>query len=416
MLVGIVTWDHQNQYAHFEYDPKFINTSLELSPLKMPLTSEIYTFANLAKPTFKGLPGLLADHLPDDFGNKIIDSWLARQGRDLASFSPIERLCYIGKRSMGALEFVPAIIDPATKSIPIEIKELVTLANQVLHNRENIQANITADDFSKIITVGTSAGGQRPKAVIAIDPKTNQVRSGQVPAPDGYEHWLLKFDGITAGNSEDPAGYGKIEYVYYQLARSAGIEISECRILEENGRSHFMTKRFDRITNNNKIHLQSLCGMAHYDYQDAGAYSYEQVFSIMRKLKLSHHATEQLYRRMIFNIIARNQDDHTKNISFMMDPHGTWDLAPAYDLTFSYNPQGIWTNTHQMSSNGKRDNFVMEDLLAVARQANINITTAKIIIEQIINAIATWPELAKTIAITPDIIKYIGSTHRLGIK
>ena len=408
-IAGAVSWDDNKQLAFFEYDPAFVRTGLELAPLTMPLarSHEIFSFPQLDHATFRGLPGLLADALPDDFGNQVINTWLARQGRALADFTPVDRLCYTGQRGMGALTFAPAMKIMDNQSEAIDMQALVDFAQQILLNKQSLQSNIDSTEvLEDMMRVGTSAGGARPKAVIALHPETHEVRSGQVKVPKNYEHWLLKFDGI--GGSHD---YGKIEYAYYQLASRAGIEMSECRLLEENGRAHFMSKRFDRTPQGEKLHLQSLCALAHYDYRQAGAYGYEQAFRVMRELRLSHTAMEQQYRRMVFNVIARNQDDHTKNISFLMDQQGTWHLSPAYDITYSYNPEGEWTQQHQMSINGKRMNIQRDDLLQVAN--NLNIRAADKIIDEITNQLACWQKVAADLDINHRHIQRIAKTHLL---
>ncbi|MEA1911785.1 MAG: type II toxin-antitoxin system HipA family toxin, partial [Spirochaetota bacterium] len=340
--IGAVIWDQERELGSFEFEPSFLRKNINLSPYLISLEKPgIISYPNLDKDTYKGLPGLLSDSLPDDFGNAVIDAWLARMGRTGKNFSPVERLCYTGTRGMGALEFHPAVARKTGKSGSIEIQELVQLASRVLNNRESFITKTGETDeekrraLSEIISVGTSAGGQRPKALIAINPGTGKIVSGQVQAPKGYEYWLLKFDGVSGrslnGVIADPGGYGKIEYAYYLMARECGIDIMESRLYKENGRSHFMTKRFDRTSSDEKVHMLSLCGMAHFDYKKAGYYSYEQLFQVMRELRLPHSQAVQMYRRMIFNIIARNQDDHTKNIAFTMDKKGKWELSPAFD-------------------------------------------------------------------------------------
>ena len=374
-----------------------------------------FAFPSLNKDTYLGLPGLLADALPDKFGNSIIDAWLARNGRDSASFSPVERLCYTGKRAMGALEFSPSIIDSYDESVPVEVSELVGLAQQVMHERNTLEVSIgqseqeNADAIMDILRVGTSAGGARPKAVIAMD-KDGNVMSGQTRVPENYQYWILKFDGVTDLELGEPRGYGRIEYAYYLMAQAAGIEMGESRLLEENGRAHFMTRRFDRI-GGRKLHMQTLCGIAHYDFNMAGAYSYEQAFTVMRRLRLSKAEATEQYRRMVFNVLARNQDDHTKNIAFLMAPDGKWKLSPAYDVIYSHNPAGQWTNQHQMSLNGKRDNFSLDDLIAVAD--SISLTRTDKVINQVSAAVERWPEFARAAGVNEKAIQEISANHRL---
>lgn len=420
MLVGAVSWDPDKEFAAFEFDRKFLEKGLDLSPLKMPITGSRkstarFEFRTLPRRTFKGLPGLLADALPDNFGNSIIDSWLARSGRTPDSFSPVERLCYTGKRAMGALEFSPIINEALETSVPVEISELINLAQMVTDERSKLKThfedNTSPEALLDIIRVGTSAGGNRPKAVIALNDQTKEVRSGQVEAPEGFDYWVLKFDGVKDQSLGDPAGYGRIEYAYSKMAVSSGINMTECRLLQENGRAHFMTRRFDRVGKVGKLHLQSLCAIAHFDFNAPGDYSYEQAFQTIRELRLPYNDAEQLYRRMVFNVIARNQDDHTKNISFLMDESGKWRLSPAYDVIYSYNPEGVWTSKHQMSINGKRDNFLKEDLIQVGKEMGIK--SCNKIIDEIVEVVSNWSHFAKDVGIDNAKIKSIGATHRL---
>ncbi|MEI8012730.1 MAG: type II toxin-antitoxin system HipA family toxin, partial [Candidatus Omnitrophota bacterium] len=374
-FLGAVAWDEVRGCADVEYAPEFIRQGLNVAPLMMPLKSGIYSFPGLNQTTYHGLPGLLADVLPDRFGNKLIDVWLSRQGRSPGDFNPVEKLCYMGTRAMGALEFKPALGSRKKKAEPVEISELTALAAEILHNRKILTVNLSQDRqdaLESIIRVGTSAGGNRAKAVIAWNPLTGEVRSGQVAVPAGFEPWILKFDGVHDTALGDPAGYGRIEYAYYLMAVKAGIRMMPCRLFEEHGRAHFMTRRFDRDENHEKIHMQSLCAMAHYDFNASGEYGYEQLFQVILRLNLGHDALREAYRRMVFNILARNQDDHTRNVVFLMDKSGQWRLSPAFDVVWAYNPSGTWTNRHQMSLNGKRDNFVPGDLVALADQYGIN--------------------------------------------
>ena len=396
--VGVVLWDQQRNYGVFEYDKQFFKTGLDLSPIMMPVADaqrgrKVFSFPQLNPDTFKGLPGLLSDSLPDKFGNQIIDAWLAQQGKSSSDFNPVDRLCYIGKRGMGALEFEPASNSVVEKSNPIEIQELVKFAKQVLDSRSDFHSDMDSEKgFSDILQVGSSAGGARAKAIIAYNTTTGDVRSGQVDGLEGFDYWLIKFDGVTNHQLGDPKGYGNIEYAYYLMAIDAGITMSESKLMTENNRSHFMTKRFDR-QNNQKIHMQTLCGIAHFDYNQPRAYSYEQAFQVMRQMKLPYSDMEELYRRMVFNVMSRNQDDHTKNISFLMFPDGKWKLSPAYDVTYAYNPDNFWLKAHQMSVNGKRENIFLEDLLAVAK--NINLKKPKPIIELCNEVLSNWKNYAE---------------------
>jgi serine/threonine-protein kinase HipA len=373
-----------------------------------------FAFPALPEVTFRGLPGLLADALPDRYGDAVINAWLARQGRTPESFSPVERLCYTGKRAVGALEFLPTVNDALDRSVPVELSELVDLARAVVEERSRLHTRLDEDATEAmldIIRVGTSAGGGRPKALIAIDEATGEVRSGQVDAPAGFDSWLLKFDGVEGGDLGSPAGYGRVEYAYSLMAREAGIAMSECRLLEEGDRAHFLTRRFDRPGGGRKLHLQTLCGLAHLDFNSAGAYAYEQAFQVLRELRLPYPDAEQLFRRMAFNVAARNQDDHTKNISFLMDEAGRWSLAPAYDLTFAFNPRGRWTDRHQMTIHGKREGITREDLLAVAREMNVK--GAAGIIDAVSEAVRQWRECAEKAGVPPDRVGRIGGEHRL---
>jgi len=406
--IGAVALDDGRDVTAFEYDAAFSRSGIEIAPLTMPLSRRVYTFPELSRTTFYGLPGLLADSLPDKFGNALIDAWLATQGRQPDSFNAVERLCYTGQRGMGALEFAPAIGPRARQASRIQIDRLVELASEVLTHRNNLQVSFADESRERALTdilrVGTSAGGARAKAVIAWNPASNEVRSGQLPAGDGFEYWLLKFDGVSGNRDkelEDPQGYGVIEYAYYRMARDCGIDISECRLFEENGRRHFMTRRFDRLAGGEKLHMQSLCALAHYDFNMAGAYGYEQALLVMRQLGLPMDAIEEQFRRMIFNIVARNQDDHVKNIAFLMDKSGEWSLSPAFDMTYSFNPSGAWTASHQMTLNGKREDFSMEDFNACARVASMKRGRAAAIVAEVQDVVSRWKDYAE-VAGVPD--------------
>ncbi|MDP5072096.1 MAG: type II toxin-antitoxin system HipA family toxin, partial [Congregibacter sp.] len=329
--IGAVTWLTDRGVGVFQYTPEFARSRIEVAPLMMPLTDTPYEFPSLSKETFKGLPGMLADSLPDKFGNTLINAWLSRQGRDPGSFTPVERLCYTGSRGMGALEFKPQLGDSATTVHRIEIAALVDLANRVLDDRIALGGKFTGNDDQQVIEdilrVGTSAGGARAKAVLAWNAQTGEFRSGQNPAVKDFGHWLIKFDGV-AGNKDrelaDPQGFGRIEYAYSLMAKAAGIDMTQCRLHEEGGRAHFMTKRFDRTDDGKKLHMQSLGAMLHYDFNVAGAYAYEQALQCIRRLGLPRSDMEQQVRRTFFNILARNQDDHVKNIAFLMTRTGAW--------------------------------------------------------------------------------------------
>lgn len=423
--IGAVAWDRARAVGAFQYTAEFRGSGIAVAPLTMPLGPAVYAFPELAPASFHGLPGLLADSLPDKFGHLLIDQWLARAGRTPASFSPIERLCYLGTRGMGALEFRPALRRGKEASAPVQIDALVELAGAVLAERAGLAGHLddaagdgrsTSEALRDILRVGTSAGGARAKAIVAWNEATGEVRSGQVKAPPGFGYWLLKFDGVDHNRDKelaDPKGYGRIEYAYHLMARAAGITMSECRLLEENGRAHFMTRRFDRTDEGGKRFMQSLCGVAHYDFNQAGAYSYEQALTVAQQLGLELSALRELYRRMVFNVMARNQDDHTKNIAFLMDRAGRWSLAPAFDVTFAYNPAGEWTSRHQMTINGKRDDFTAEDLLAVAHRFRLGKPAAiRAVWAEIDAALARWPEFAAAAAVPARWLQTVAEAHR----
>lgn len=404
--VGTVSWDRRYDIARFEYAPEFVRKGIEPSPLVMPVREgRVYSFGELGRATFKGLPGMLADSLPDTYGRALFDKWLALTGR--TSGNAIETLCFLGKRCMGALEFEPAI-DMAGTDVRIEIDALVNVAREALADKSDFCVNI-ADDrkaaIAEILRLGTSAGGQRAKAIIAYNKETGEIRSGQVEAPDGFDYYIIKLDGVsaTAGFSETE-NYGRLEYSFSRLVRACGIDMTECSLIEENGRAHFLTKRFDRV-NGEKVHMQTLCGIAHFDYRLLRAYSYEQAFAVMRGLRLTYKEAQEMFRRMVFNVVVRNQDDHTKNISFLMDRNGKWHLSPAYDMGYAYNPDGDWTSAHQMSVNGKFSGITKDDLLECAFRNNIR--NAGQIIDEVCQAAAGWPELARECGVSQKIIDAI---------
>lgn len=421
-LIGAISLDTVQGDAKFQYDSGFSGSGIEVAPLMMPLSDKIYEFPGLSRNTFHGLPGMLADSLPDKFGNALIDAWLAGQGRAPESFDAVERLCYTGRRGMGAIEFTPVIGPRLRNAKQIEIASLVRLASEILSARGELKGNFEGGarekELNDILQVGTSAGGARAKAVIAWNPETNEVRSGQVNAGEGFGYWLLKFDGVSHNRDkelEDPKGYGAIEYAYSLMAKAAGITMSDCRLLEENGRRHFMTRRFDRLEDGGKLHMQSLCAMAHYDFNMAGAYGYEQAIQVIRRLGLGIEAVEEQFRRMVFNVVARNQDDHVKNIAFLMDRRGRWSLAPAFDVIYSYNPDGAWTSKHQMTLNSKTDGFNLSDLKAVGKTAMMKSGRARDILAEVTEAIGKWDGFAEQADVAPEWRKQIAATHRLAI-
>ncbi|MHA7830158.1 MAG: type II toxin-antitoxin system HipA family toxin [Flagellimonas sp.] len=390
--VGALSWDNDRNLGSFEFQPSFIDKGLDVSPIHMPIAGsngKIYSFPSLDEQTYKGLPGMISDVLPDDFGNHLIDRWLKLNGIRKSEFSPLDRLAYIGTRGMGALEFEPAKKLGYDQSTELNISSLVELSGKIQQERKNITLNLQETEaMNELIKVGTSAGGQRAKAIIAYNEATHEVRSGQTNVPKGFEHFILKFDGVTNKELGDPQGYGRIEYAYYLMAIDCGIDMMHSELLEENGRAHFMTKRFDRAGQGEKFHMQTLCAVAHFDYRKPGIYGYEDALDVMRELLLPKEQAIQLFRRMVFNVLARNQDDHTKNISFLMDRSGRWQLSPAYDVTYAYNPSGQWTNGHQMTISGKRDNFTRKDLLTIAVQ--INHRSGNEDIETILRTLNQW--------------------------
>lgn len=413
--VGTFRWDERYGVAAFEYDAGFIGRGLEPSPLMMPVREgRVYSFAGLDKETFKGLPGMLADSLPDTYGRALFDRWLALTGR--RSSNPIETLCFLGKRCMGALEFEPAMDIPYDPHARFEIDSLVNVASDALAEKSSFGVNLNDDKktaIAEILRLGTSAGGQRAKAIIAYNKETGEVRSGQVEAPAGFDCYLIKLDGVSAtAGFKETGNYGRLEYSFYKLAETCGIDMSESFLIEENGRAHFMTRRFDR-KNGRKVHMQTLCGIAHYDYRLHRAYSYEQAFNVMRALRLPYSAAQEMFRRMVFNVVARNQDDHTKNISFLMDEDGQWRLSPAYDMGYAYNPQGGWTATHQMSVNGKFDGITRDDLLVFARQNNIK--DASSMIDGICEKASHWPELAEECGVPQEMTGHIASNMLMNL-
>lgn len=421
--IGAVALPDGELFASFEYDPNFLRSGIELSPLMMPLGAQVYRFPALARESFHGLPGMLADALPDKYGNALIDAWLATQGRTSTDFNAVERLCYTGTRGMGALEFTPAQGPASTNADTIEIGELVKLASEVLVHRSELNVTFAgsgkAEALREILRVGTSAGGARAKAIIAWNPDTNEVRSGQVTAPAGFEYWLMKFDGVANNKDRDladPQGYGAIEYAYWVMAREAGIEMADCRLFEEGPRRHFMTRRFDRLPDGDKLHMQSLAALSHLDFNQPGANSYEQAFIAIRELGLGQSVLDQQFRRAVFNIVGRNQDDHVKNIAFLMDRRGRWQLAPAYDISYQYNPSGSWTNQHQMSLAGKRDDFTLEDLEAGGAVAGLSKRSVRRVVNEVTDTVGRWRKIAQDADVYPTFIDEIEARQRLDIR
>lgn len=421
--IGYVSMDQGERFARFEYDPEFIKTGIELAPLMMPVKERrIYQFTDLHPRSFHGLPGMLADSLPDKYGNKLIDVWLAQTGRAAESFNAVDRLCYTGTRGMGALEFEPSTNNPAP-SKQLEVQELVELASMAFASKQNLQtkldsqANDSLDrdqDLFDILSLGTSAGGARAKAVIAFDPITSVVRSGQLDLPSGYQHWLIKFDGVEYNGDwgvADPAGYGLLEYSYYEMAKRCQVDMMECRVFSENGRNHFMTKRFDRDETGNKQFVQTLGALAHFDYWESGYYSYEQLFMTLKRLGLPQTDIEQQFRRTVFNIVGCNQDDHVKNFALIMNRQGEWSLSPAYDLCHAEGSD--FTKHHQLSINGKTNNFNKTDLKHLADYAGLPRGRDKRILEEVITSFKQWKSLAQELEIPERLQQHVASTLRL---
>jgi serine/threonine-protein kinase HipA len=408
--VGAIAWDPREGFANFEYANQIDPEKLPIAPIKMP-AKQIYGFPELRdSATFRGLPGMLADSLPDRYGNDLINIWLAQNGRPENSLNPVELLCFIGKRGMGALEFEPTI-SPVVPSASLELTQLILYTQQLLDNKKQLLLNTEVglrDVMIDVLKMGTSAGGARPKAIIAYNEKTGDIRSGQMLPDKGYEHWLIKFDGVRDTQFGATYGYGRVEIAYYKMAIDFGIQMMESRLVEEGNRAHFMTKRFDRVNGDLKVHVQTLCALQHYDYNKITSYSYEQLFQTMRTLRLTYAEAEQMYRRMVFNVLSRNCDDHTKNFAFMMTTDGVWKLAPAYDVCHSYRPGSDWVSQHSLSINGKRIDFNKEDLLKFAEQHAIR--HAPRIIEEGLAMVNNWMKYAKEFNVSDDLAKAIDST------
>lgn len=405
-VVGLVVWDDQLHRASFQFDSSFTRSGLDVAPVMMPLAKarggeEVFSFGNLRDETFKGLPGLLADCLPDRFGDTLLNAWLSAQKRDAGSANPVEKLCYLGHRGMGALEFEPGHGELEASSEALRIDELVRVARDVLTQKEAFKTSRKKGEQEALldmIQVGTSAGGARAKAIVAYNAKTGEVRSGQIDGLEGFNYCLIKFDGVTNTALGDPKGYGRIEYAYHLMALASGISMMPSTLLEEHGRAHFMTQRFDRVQHARtggsvRLHMATLCGLGHLDFNDPLRYSYEDAFAMMRLLGLPYPDAVEMFRRMCFNVVARNLDDHTKNTSFLMDPQGVWHLSPAYDITFAYDPKNVWLKQHQMSINGKRMDITRADLLAVAKEMNIK--KAETIIDEVVAGVKDWKRFAK---------------------
>ncbi len=424
LQVGAVSYDVESRVGVFEYAPEFIKTGIELSPLKMPLAKGLYRFSNLDYDTFKGLPGLLADSLPDDFGNSILNAWVASEGRSVSDITPLQRLSYTGQRGMGALTYRPTKVKFLRGAENIQIDALVKVAQDVLEARSDFKADVgpvgeeNKEAMLQLMSVGMSAGGARPKAVVAFNDDFTQARSGQTDAPEGFKHYLMKFDGVSEHNKNketfgDPIGFGAGEYVYYLMATRCGIDMSHSTLLNEGSRRHFITQRFDRV-GNERVHVQTLNGLAHVSFKNAGSYSYEELIGVARQLKLSSSDALQLFKRMVFNVVARNHDDHSKNHAFMHNQHNQWVLAPAYDLAYSYRPGSPWVNSHWMTINGKREDFDRNDFYAFEKLSPI-FSRKRIndILDETIEHVSMWPELAKNNDVPKSLIDEVSSNLRL---
>ena len=417
--VGAVRWIQNRGLASFQYDPRFLSKGWDISPIKMPLKNgnRTYSFPELRPTrdedinTFKGLPGLLSDALPDKYGNQLINVWLAQRGRPANSMNPVEQLCFIGSRGMGALEFEMPLFPSEKRAVSFEMKSLVDIAHEILSQREGFGTNLKEDNrkaISELIKIGTSAGGARAKAVIAYNSITGEVKSGQAKAPKGFEHWLIKLDGVKDSQLGDSKGFGRVEYAYYLMAKDCGIDMMECQLLKENGRAHFMTKRFDREGYDTKHHIQTFCGIQHFDYNNLYSYSYEQLFQTMRILKLTYPEAEQMFRRMVFNVMATNYDDHTKNFSFRLKKDGKWELSPAYDVCYAYDPNNPWVSQHTLSISGKYLDLNKADLMTIAKANNIK--KGEKIIDEIKAVISNWHQYAEKTEVTQNLRDTITKT------
>jgi len=403
--VGALAQDPESGYYAFEYTPAWISNGQDLSPLFMPKAKTRYIFPDLGLDKFKGLPAMIADCLPDTFGNAVINAYLAEEGIPANEITVLERLAYVGERGMGALTFHPPMMDGQAQPTAVHLADLVLAAKSVVRGQlGSDEAN--RDAIRQLIQVGTSAGGARPKAVIAYNSDTQLMQSGHMDAPPGYEQWLIKLDGVIAPTSSGgidlmaPAQYCRTEYAYYLMAKEAGIEMAESALLLEGARAHFMTKRFDRDGQNNRIHLQSLCAMAHLDYGMIGTHSYAQYFQTIEKLGLGKDARAQAFRQMVFNVFAMNRDDHTKNFAFLMPENSTWKLAPAYDLTYAHDSNNQWTMNHLMSVNGKFKDVSLADLRTVGDKFLIE--DRENLITQVADAVAQWQEFAQLAGLSND--------------
>jgi serine/threonine-protein kinase HipA len=414
-LVGAVTLDPSLGFYAFEYDPEWVSSRRSLAPLHMPNRSEVFIFPQLNPITFYRLPAMLADALPDKFGNALVNAYLSEQGIPAGKITALDRLAYATDRGMGALTFKPPVRDGPDQSTAIQLADLVAAARSMVSG-EFTNSQSTNDALHQLIQVGTSAGGARPKAVIAYNPKTQQIKSGQVSAPEGFEDWIVKLDGVSLDPMRefDPftsgADYCRVEYAYYLMASEAGVEMSKCLLLPEGPRTHFLTQRFDRTAEGRRIHLQSLCALAHLDFNLVATHSYSQYFETIKDLGMGKEELQQAFRRVVFNVAAVNRDDHTKNLAFLLPENGSWKLAPAYDVTHAHNSQGKWTMNHQMSVNGKFDGITLADLKKFGDQHLIPRYAR--VIDEVFQAVDRWREFAESAGVsaktTERIAKDIG--------
>ena len=412
-LLGTAEWNTNKKSATFQYNTNIVN-AIEPSPILMPTEGRIFE-TNRDHINFHNLPYLLSDSMPDDFGNIMMKEWLKQRELSIDDINPVDRLTYVGKRGMGALEYIPVNHREGDSSL-LDISEIYEIAKSVLENKKETSfSDLDKESLTEILRIGTSVGGARAKALIAIKRDINkkiiEVRPGDIIQPKEYSYWLLKIDGVNEKNLGESEGMGKIEFAYYKLAKEAGVEISESALYEENGRFHFLTKRFDRTDNGDKIHMQTFCALAGIDYKIQKASNYETLFRVMKRLKLPYNQFEQQYRRMLFNVVARNHDDHVKNFTFLMSKDGKWQISPAYDLSFSYKPGGTWTNEHQSSINGKFDNFTKDDLIGFAKKFGIK--KANSILGEVISAVNKWSNIASEVEIPKERIKFINNSFRI---
>ncbi|MFA5890658.1 MAG: type II toxin-antitoxin system HipA family toxin [Actinomycetota bacterium] len=392
--VGALALDDRSGFYAFEYAPAWLGSGVELAPTTMPAARAKgpFIFPTLPPDTYHRLPSMVADSLPDDFGNALTTAYLANEGVQPAQITPLDRLAYLGTRGIGALEFHPIRGPRTRKATAIDLSELVVAARSALSGHIRSEEGM-ADAISHLIAVGTSAGGARAKAVVALNPETGELRSGQVAADPGFEHWILKLDGMGADFDLGASGnFGRIEYGYHLMATVAGIEMSECRLLEEGGRAHFMTRRFDRTPEGDKVHAQTLCALGQLDFRRIGAHDYAQLFLQIEQLGLGPDTRAEAFRRMVFNIAAANCDDHTKNFTFLLPRDGEWALSPAYDVTHAHAPSSKWTRQHLMSVNGRSTGITKADVAEVGDRFSVPYATD--IVGQVLEAVGKWPTYA----------------------